>query len=153
MRAVSSLHVPRVVQHPGVKYQSTASWVREAQCPVEATWANQAARLERALWLSNSCPRASIGTPCKYSALVYCHLETSAEEKGKDNRGKAVVWKLSTVCEQCSQVSHESSNKGGRGGGVILQSWMVSFNLQTCALCDSFFNPARVYKRLTLKNQ
>lgn len=131
MRAVSSLHVPRVVQHPGVKYQSTASWVREAQCPVEATWANQAARLERALWLSNSCPRASIGTPCKYSALVYCHLETSAEEKGKDNRGKAVVWKLSTVCEQCSQVSHESSNKGGRGGE---SSCRVEWFLSICKL-------------------
>lgn len=83
------------------------------QCPVETTSTKQPGRQERALWLFDSCPRASFGTPCKYSSFVCCHLGTSAEEKGTDNRGKAVVGKLSTVCEQCPQVSHERSNKGG----------------------------------------
>lgn len=97
-------------QLSGVKYHSTAWWVSALWKPLEPALPG---RLERALWLFDSCPRASFGTPCKYSSCVYCHLGMSAEEKGTDNRGKAVVGKLSTVCEQCPQVSHERSNKGG----------------------------------------
>lgn len=134
-------------QLSGVKYQSTAWWVNALWKQLEPNYL-EGRRGPSGLF--DSCPRASFGTPCKYSSFVYRHLGTSAEEKGTDNRGKAVVGKLSTVCEQCPQVSHERTNKGG--GEIILQSWMVSFNLQT-SLCDSFFNAARVYQRLTPKSQ
>lgn len=52
----------------------------------------------------------------------------SAEEKGTDNRGKAVVGKLSTVCEQCPQVSHEGSNKGGGNNLAELNGFLQFAN-------------------------
>lgn len=96
-------------QLSGVRYQSTAWWVSALEKQLQPT------NLEGRRGPSGSLTvvQEPALAPLANIALLCIATWGRVPERRERITGKAVVGKLSTVCEQCPQVSHERSNKGG----------------------------------------